>query len=476
MDATVSAISWAQENFGTLDLGDKRLNDRAVLIAVGMHRQSAASIPAQAGDSHQAKAVYRFMDSSVITYEALTAPHRNNTLAASGKYSETLLIQDSTELTFGNKGRRKGLGSVGDGKFTEGLHQHTTLAVVPAHDETMAPKLLGVAALSIWARMPKDPKDPKETRTQRRRRPSRESLKWARHIEAIGKPPPGIRWTYVGDREADVWETFTSCIEQGADAVIRSGGSAARRNAMEPGQEQGEEHTELIEIVRAKVPMGKYVLHRRGREGVSARGMTLSVSWCEVNLLRPCRLQGAAAPMSLRAVRVWESRPGPKQEEPIEWVLLTTLEVKTFEQARQVISRYEHRWIVEEFHKCLKTGCAAEERQLETGARLTLMLAMLAVVATSLLQLKAAARNQPQTPAKELVSEDHVQVLAAMRKLSPHGMTCDTFFREVAKLGGFMGRKNDGQPGWLTIWRGMLRLEATVEGYRMACQDRRDCG
>jgi hypothetical protein len=169
-------------------------------------------------------------------------------------------------------------------------------------------------------------------------------------------------------------------------------------------------------------------------------------------------------------VRVWEVDT-PEGVEPIEWMLLTDQPGEDLEGALLVAFWYSCRWLVEEYHKCLKSGCRVEERQLEHADRLEPLVGMLSVVAVRLLQLKHQAKSNPDRPAQEVVPRRYVKTLAAYRKDSER-MTCRRFWREVAKLGGFLGRKADGDPGWLTLWRGWQQLELLTEGYELARRKR----
>jgi hypothetical protein len=160
----------------------------------------------------------------------------------------------------------------------------------------------------------------------------------------------------------------------------------------------------------------------------------------------------------------------PKDVEPIEWILLTSLPVDSFEEAWLILGYYEKRWLIEEWHKALKTGCRVEHRQLKTKERLERITGLLSVVSVRLLQLKSAARTTPTRPATDVVPQRWITMLQAARKKtrrkpSPStAMTIYEFYRELAKLGGFLGRKCDGEPGWITIWRGWQKLYLLVRG------------
>jgi hypothetical protein len=167
----------------------------------------------------------------------------------------------------------------------------------------------------------------------------------------------------------------------------------------------------------------------------------------------------------------------PKGAEPIEWVLITSIPVENFDDAWRILGYYEKRWLIEEWHKALKTGCRLECRQLKSKGGLERIAGLLSVVAVRLVQLKSAARTTPDRPAREVVPLSWIRMLLAARKRSKltATMTIGEFYREVAKLGGFLGRKSDGEPGWITIWRGWQKLYLLVRGAELM-NEMKKCG
>ena len=174
-------------------------------------------------------------------------------------------------------------------------------------------------------------------------------------------------------------------------------------------------------------------------------------------------------PIAMWAVHAVEVDP-PKDVEQVEWILLTSLPVAGFDEAWRILAYYEKRWLIEEYHKALKSGCRVESRQLQSKEGLERITALLSVVAVRLLQLKSAARTNPACPARTLVPLHWIKMLLAARKRSKltAAMTIREFYREVAKLGGFLGRKSDGEPGWITIWRGWQKLYMFIHGAELA--------
>lgn len=454
---------FARRHFGEVDLGDRRLTRRAVRVAGAIAASPEASIPRQCGDPHQAKAAYRLFDHPAVTSDSISRHHRSLTLRSIREHEVVLLIQDTTTLSFG--ATRRGMGPVGADEVVQGLHLHSTLAMTPGESGVV----LGLADLQLWARGPVRRDEPKKTR---RRREDRESLCWQQAIRTVGTPSAGVRWIHVGDREADVWETFRAAVEVGSDCVIRACGAAAQRKAAfghadeVPARAEGET---LEALVRSWPPSGACEVVRHARPGQPRRTLHLRVSFAPVTVLPPRLLPAGEEPLRMWVVRAWEETA---REEPAEWVLVTTLPVLDAKDALRVVDIYRHRWSIEEYHKCLKTGCRVEERQLQEGARLAPLAAMLAIVALRLLNLKKLAKLTPEAPAAEAVPAEYVRALSKLRGIPESELTCRRFWRETARLGGFLARNSDGDPGWKTLWLGWHDLELIVRGttlFRPGC-------
>lgn len=161
-------------------------------------------------------------------------------------------------------------------------------------------------------------------------------------------------------------------------------------------------------------------------------------------------------------------RRDPEGEESLEWILLTSLVGTTCEQAWQRVEWYRARWRVEDYHHCLKTGCRIEERQVQSAERLIRLLGILSPLAVRLLQVRDLSRQAPESPAHEVIEPETLTLLAAHVGLSPSTMTVETFWTEVARMGGYLARRNDGPPGWKPLWKGWLHLQALLEGAQLA--------
>jgi hypothetical protein len=461
---TLQPGRWAQEQFGACDLGDERRTKRLIEVAAQVAANPSASFPEQAERWGDLKAAYRLFDWKEVTFDAVGQPHWQRTRdRGPGTY---LVIGDTTELDFGIGRQIPGLGPTGNGGGY-GFLLHSGLMVGADSEE-----IFGLTAQVIHYRKPV----PKGENTSQRLKRERESELWGKVIDATGKAPAGARFIHVLDRGADNFEVFCHAREQDAGWVVRA--TQLGRKIVTPSGK-----TEKLQEYLSQQPVaGSYQLYLRARPNQPARWAKLEVRYGALTMPVPGHksryvLERQPAPVAMWGIWVREV-DAPQGTEPIEWVLYTSEAVNSFEDAWRVVGYYEKRWLIEEWHKALKTGCRVTARQLKTKERLEPMVGLMSVEAVRLVQLKAAARTAPSRPAEDFVPSAWVRVLMAVRKLRPSAkLTVGEFYREMAKLGGFLGRKSDGEPGWITIWRGWGKLHMLVRGSELATQfKRKKCG
>jgi len=455
----VNPAAWAYTQFATAKLGDRRRTQRLVTLATQIAGDPSSSLPKQTQHWSDLKSAYRLLDRPEATFEAIAAPHWQLT-TDQAKADRFLILDDTTEIDFGPKRQATGLGPVGSG-VGRGFLLHSGLMVTP-HDEW----IVGTAGQILFHRQAA-PKG--ETRAQRRAR-DRESAVWGQLIEQVGPPPENARWIHVMDRGADDFEVHCRAQRIGADWIGRVK-SRNRRVRDQAGTEGA-----LSEVLAQAAVAGGYTLALRTRPKQPARRAKIEVSFAAVTVLvprQPAASLKALAPQSIAQWAVWahEVNPPAGLKEPIDWLLLTSLPVRTLEEAMEVISYYEKRWLIEEWHKALKTGCQVEGRQLQRSDRLEALTGLLSVVAVRLLQLKELGRRQPERAAAALIPPQYVELVRRARgRVRPGEWTVRDFFRGVAGLGGFLGRKSDGEPGWITIWRGWEVLHWMLQGAQLTAQ------
>jgi hypothetical protein len=455
----VDPRTWAYAQFSTAQLGDRRRTQRLVTLAGQIAADPSSSLPKQTADWGDLKAAYRLLDRPEATFQVIAAPHWRLT-AEQARAGRFLILDDTTEIDFGPTRQATGLGPVGSG-LGRGFFMHSGLMVSP-HDEW----IVGLGGQLIFHRRPA-PEG--ETRARRRAR-DRESAVWWQLIEQVGPPPEAARWIHVMDRGADDFEVHWRAQRLGADWIGRVK-SRNRRVADESGRELA-----LSEATAGAAQAGGYTLDLRARPGQPARRAKVVVSFAAVTVLVPRQPAASLKALDPRPIAQWavwarEVDPPAGLKEPIDWLLLTSLPVRTLDEAMEVIRYYEKRWLIEEWHKALKTGCQVERRQLKTGGALEALAALLSVVAVRLLQLKEVGRRQPDRAAVELIPAEYVELVRRARgRLGGREWTVRDFFRGVAGLGGFLGRKGDGEPGWITIWRGWEVLHWMLRGAQLAAR------
>lgn len=463
MSFPIDTKQWAEQQFAACELGDRRRTQRLIQVAQHVANDPAGSFPQQLQSWGDLKAAYRLFDADDVTFQAIATPHWQQTRrVAPGRY---LVLADTTEIDFGYERDIEGLSRIGNGSST-GFLLHNALLV-----ESQSQALLGVAAQTIHYRKPAPKKENKSQRFKRQR----ESRVWGDVIDQVGPPPEGAEWVHVCDRGADDFEVFCHLRQNRSQWVVRA--SSRSRWILAPNGE----NTRLNDYLPTLPVAGSYELHLRARPGQPARVAKLEVRFGPLRMPVPRHtspyvraLQPEPIPMAVVWVR--EVNP-PKGCKPIEWVLYTSLPVETFDDAWQIVEYYECRWLIEEYHKALKTGCAVQSRLLQSAARLEAMVGLMSVVAMRLLQLKSMARQEPDRLARTVVPTLWLQMLKAARKNLQRvcDLTVYQFYRELAKLGGFLGRRHDGEPGWITIWRGWEHLNTLVRGAELASNTKK-CG
>ena len=445
---------WAKSTFGPSQLKDIRRTARAVKAATRMAANASASLPAQMQTWKETIAVYRLLDETAVTFEALMHPHWQQTREQITKEPVVLLVQDTTEVDMSQHPHTTGLGQVGNERG-RGLYLQTVLAIVP---ESGA--VLGCALQEPWVRVPAPVG---ETRSQRRHRTERETDVWRRQVQRLGSFPAQTTVVHVGDRGADLFPFFQACQATQTQLLVR-----AFENRRIAPEERPQRH--LLEEVRTWPATASRPFQVPASHGRTARSTRVQLAFGSVVLLTPrFEKRYGTEPVQGWAIRVWED-PTPEGEEPLEWILLTSIPTTTLEQAWERVGWYEHRWIVEDYHQCLKTGCRLEARQVQSADRLIRLLGFLSPLAVRLLCLRDLARQEPERPAHEVLDPDLLAIVAAQAGQAPTRMTTGAFWKAVAQLGGYLARRSDGPPGWKTLWKGWLRVHTLLEGVHLGAQ------
>jgi hypothetical protein len=471
---------WADTHFAGATLAHPARNRRVRVIAAAMATDPGRSIPGLFTRWYDVRAAYDVFDHPEATPDHIQAGHRRLVRDQVSRPGEYLLIEDTTAVSYNGRQPIAGLGSVGHSSEGQKAFQlHSVLAVrwpgpATPDDRGHRPgvEVLGLLDQQSDIRAPHppgiDPRTggPKIKVTYKSVKAPEDWSAWERATARIGAAPAGddVRWVRVCDREADIYEYLCGCRAQGHGFVVRA---AQDRGIVD--SVTGKRAGCLFEQARGRAALGHFPLEIRGRGNQAARTAMLAVSAVRVVLKAPQR-RGDPSSMPPRltvtAVRVWEEAP-PTGSEAIEWILLCDAAVTRWAEAQDRALQYACRWLIEEFHKALKTGMGAERLQLEEGHRLMAAVAIMSVVALRLIGLRERVHVAPHEPAESSgLSELELEVLRA--KLNEPLARVKEVVLGVGRLGGHLNREGDGLPGWQTLWQGMTRLRHIVEGFQLA--------
>lgn len=503
---------WFAHELGAVRLGDPRRTERVVRLITALAAQPTASLPKACGSWADLKAAYRLLEGgrpgrAVRTQAKRPAPpsdgpspdppvaapdsartdappddpvpavrkagrpampspnlpaavraaHIERTWERLAGQRLLLAVQDTTSLDLSAQSATEGLGPIGQGRQV-GLEVPTTLAV------TVDGIPQGLLAQQVWAR------DPEQRGSRRQRRSKatvdKESQKWLTALaESRAMTPQDVTLVAVCDREADLFDFLVQAHQMPQTEALVRAAQGTRR--------VGEELGSVRAQVEGQPEAGRYLLEVPRADERAARQAVMTVRFTGLTVLAPKgrKKDSVALPsVPLWAILVQEEAP-PAGSEAVEWLLLTTLPVEDQETALQLVQWYCWRWRIERYHLVLKSGCRMEERQLGTRSGLEGLLALFSVIAVRLLQLQYLSRTTPEEPAAGVVTEEEWQVVWAVRHPgtpAPEQPTLRQAVREIAGLGGFLGRKGDGEPGVITLWRGLIRLHDLLQGYHLA--------
>jgi hypothetical protein len=446
-----------------IELGDRRLNERAQRVAEKLGEKPTVSIPAACGGWDETKAAYRLFDHREVTFDAVLAPHSACTLERLREHPRVLCIQDTTELDYTTKKDIAGLGPL-NYETRRGMYLHPTLALTPERVP------LGLLDVYTWAREPGslgDEKDPGRVLEEK------ESVRWVdgfARVNELAEQLEDTRMTYIADREADIYDLFVEapCPERGADWLVRV---QHQERLLTDGRK-------LRAVLDAAPVLTEVTFDRPASNGRPARSVHQHIKAVRVRLKAPSRPDRTLPDMTVTVLLATEAH-APAGEDPLEWMLLTNLPVETPEEAIEKLSWYLCRWQIEVYFKVLKSGCRVEQLQLQTRERLEPALAFYMIIAWRVLYLTMLGRDCPEMPCDTVFADEEWKAvyLVTQRKAPPEKPpSLDTMVRMTATLGGFLNRKSDGFPGPKTLWIGLQRVPDFVLALKAQRSIGESCG
>lgn len=429
---------WIYEQFSKIDVGDSRLQKRAIDVAIGCAEHPEESLAGRFDKWADLQGAYRFFSNPKITHQALQQPHYREVLEKARCSEELVLfIQDGSELLFNSHPWTHGLGPTADSNGN-GLMFHSCLVV--KYHESEETEILGLGYQEAWVRPEKKSTDE-----------SKESEVWLRTLEEIGRPCSN--WVNVGDRANDIHDFLHNADRLGWKYVVR----ARHDRKVEIDGEQ----TRIFSWIRRQTAKCTSKLYVKARGEEFSGEVTLEITWVKAKMFPPGDTSSVVGE-EVTYIRVW-----CPEKPKLEWLLISNLPVNNEKDALRIVKIYRRRWLIEDYHKAVKTGFRIEDNQLKQASRILALFGMIGVMATKLLAIREHCRLSPETPVEEKVPKPWITLIE--RHLMVKLKTVKDFWRSLARMGGFIGRKSDGEPGWQTIWKGYKRLQDMLTGALLGC-------
>jgi hypothetical protein len=323
--------------------------------------------------------------------------------------------------------------------------------------------LLGLAHQILTNRLAAPPG---ETKSQRLRRKDRESQLWQQGFEGVGPAPPGAIWVDVCDRGADIFEALYASVNLGHHALFRVCQDRNVLVELPNGEFRSDKLMSLARSLPGQLEDTVQVSQKGGRPTRTAR---VKLAGCKVHVEAPVGMpqREQYKPIEVWVVRVWEENP-PEGVEALEWVLISTLPAQSDEELLTRRDWYSRRWTTaEDYHQAEKTGCGLEKVRFQEVEALKASLAVLSVVAVRVVQLRQVGRACPEEAAEKVASKEEIEMVQQATGATFAKWSVRQFVHGVAKMGGWLGRKCDGEPGFKTLWRGYQKLQTMIEGVRL---------
>lgn len=475
--------------FGDVDLGDKRLEDRARLIFGAWSATPESSLPRAMKDSAGLEGAYRFFNNPRVDSDAVVAPHVRCTwqraINASSAGFWVLAIQDTTEMRFGGTKEREGLGELmNDGN---GFYAHTgLLACLGKPDGPNGGAVgipLGLGGCEILVRPKGRLKKPDEMSKHawdraRHFADDNEFLRWERLASDLDAAAQSheVGIIHVADREADEFSWMANILARHGRFVIRQTKDRRLVAGQNPEDDQAAMRLDTLLAGRHPLRATREVAfetastaggRRRRQEARQGRSTTLGIHALRTTLCRPDISRATDKTLTVNAVIVRELEP-PEGQAPIEWRLLTTESIETPQDVLRIVDAYRARWLIEEYFKAIKTGCSYERLQLESLHALKNALSFCFAIAWHMLLLRTVARDAPNVPASAVMTGAQLTVLSAIAAMprNPWSVKLNAdpdvtaILYAVARMGGHI--KNNGPPGWMTLARGFHVLSLLI--------------
>ena len=466
---------WVEQELGAANLGDKRLDRRFRMLTDCLSLRPSVSLPVACGGTTELTAAYRFFGNERVTFASVFAPHQQATLERIRAQRVVLLVQDTTEVDLTRpEERMEGAGPLSDEDHW-GVYDHVNWALTPERVP------LGTVDAKVWARDLEEfranqrlGKRAKEQKKKQTPIEEKESYRWVegyRAACAVAVAASNTQVVSIADSEGDIYEYFAEAVAQKATRKAEWIVRACQDRILTPAEDAGPGFQKLWEEVSQTKVLDTCEVHvskneprshddRKRKQPRSARKAVVTIQAKRVMLKGPPRPDTKLPDVEVSAILVREVNP-PEGEEPVEWLLLTSLPINKLKKVHRVIAYYTCRWQIEIFFRVLKSGCRIEDRQLQTADNYLPCLALYMVIAWRVMYVMMLSRTCPDMSCAEVFTEaEWKSVYVVMRRQSPPQTppTLQEMVTMIGRLGGHLGRKHDGPPGPKAMWIGMQRM------------------
>lgn len=470
-----SPEKWSEEEFGSSRLGDPRRVRRLVAVAAEAARRPAGQVTAVFDDDAEREGAFRLVSNPAVDGDDIALAAHQACARRSAGEEFVFVPVDESSLNLTDTKRQKGLGYVG-ARFVgaQGMQVITAMAVTPQGVP------LGLCGQEYWARTKRSTR--RSAKHDRRTTEEKETQHWLTVMQQVREvysteAPTTVPWFQI-DREGDAWPILLQASQGKQRLTVRA--SHDRR------LEAHNDRRHLWEALEQQPCLGAYELDvpakpermlSKQRKAKARRGRcaTIEIRAGSVTLSLLDERTAERHAQALSGVLAREVSP-PQDQEPVEWLLLTTAPVTTFEEAKQVVFGYTQRWRIEDFHRAWKSGvCDVEDTQLRGRDRIIRWATILASVAARTIRLTYLARHHPHRPALDEFSRAELDaILLASRRTRHLRGTVPTIHEAVsflAKLGGYTGKASGGPPGPHVLARGLARIEVLADVLSQASHD-----
>ncbi len=449
---------WIIEETKSANFGDKRLNKRYGNLLRSLVSSPNKSIPASCKGWAETIGAYRFFNHENVTESEILAPHQEATLERIRHEKIVLIPQDTTTIDFTGRQSLSGIGYLSK-ESGQGFYLHPCIAVTPERC------CLGVVDIQTWTR------DTLDSREKRKSKPieEKESYRWIKGYQAANKianAAPNTVVVSIADREGDIYEALEKTPSEDNKAFWLIRCNQNRKILNDSSSDFNLRLKEKVSLSKAigqlefQMPAAMANRNSSRRYIRAERLVKQEIRACTVSLKPPKRKGGKLEPVTINVVHCKEIKP-PQGEEPIEWYLLTSFPIQDAQAAMEIVNWYLCRWIIEMFFKVLKSGCKVEELQFETLKGTVNCITLYMIIAWRILYITMLGRSCPDIDCNVVFDDSEWQAVYSIvkKKLPPEKTPkLGEMILMIAKLGGFLGRKSDGEPGAQVMWIGLQRM------------------